>query len=60
MITRCWNCNHVAHYQTVGKNFYCLDCVMGFGVTASSIKTGRPLTKKHFIKWLNKQEKVGK
>jgi hypothetical protein len=47
----------VAYYQTIGKNPYCLDCVMGFGVTATSIKTGRPLTKAHFIKWLNKQQR---
>jgi hypothetical protein len=51
----CDVCSSPAKWITSNKITYCFECVMGFGISAVTIKRGIPVTRKQINNWFTKQ-----
>lgn len=54
----CYVCQSAAKWINKNDMTYCFECVMGFGISAVTISTGRPVTKYQIDKWLKKSQET--
>lgn len=51
------DCGAIAKWVAPYGIKYCFDCVMGCGIAAVSVTTGRPVTTAQINRWFSKQHK---